>query len=331
MNADLLSDIYSQKPEVVWQLIAEHLWQHFSAPVETSGDISAAILKRDRAIAPLDNLIAGTAWELWDHFVENTRATSRELQSFWENRSSGKAILILDGLSLREAPWILSQAEQRGFTIKRSEATASELPGNTTPFAKSLGFPQRSALGNDGAGSSHKLTGAWTECDDQPWLDCAKQIKAQSNIVYWHQWPDERMHHLSSGDGASQLAGEVHDSLCSDDFWVFIDRLATGRELVITSDHGYATTGLFPDVSKSDQTDYLKSRFKSGRACPAHKEGYGNYWLPPLTRILNTPHGETEFALGRKKWRSQGGYPTLTHGGLSLLEVFVPFIELSKA
>jgi hypothetical protein len=35
-------------------------------------------------------------------------------------------------------------------------------------------------------------------------------------------------------------------------------------------------------------------------------------------------------ALGRRKWKSQGGYPTLTHGGLSLLEMAVPFIEIEK-
>ena len=35
-------------------------------------------------------------------------------------------------------------------------------------------------------------------------------------------------------------------------------------------------------------------------------------------------------ALGRRKWKCQGGYPTLTHGGLSLLETLSPFIELEK-
>ena len=32
----------------------------------------------------------------------------------------------------------------------------------------------------------------------------------------------------------------------------------------------------------------------------------------------------------RKKWESQGGYLTLAHGGLTLLEVAVPWIEISK-
>ena len=53
-------------------------------------------------------------------------------------------------------------------------------------------------------------------------------------------------------------------------------------------------------------------------------------WVPPVDVTLDTPHGRHAFVLGRRKWKSQGGYPTLAHGGLSLLEVAVPFIELSK-
>lgn len=54
------------------------------------------------------------------------------------------------------------------------------------------------------------------------------------------------------------------------------------------------------------------------------------HWVPPLSQVLTTQHGNWNIVLGRKKWRSQGGYPSLAHGGLSLLEVAVPFIELSK-
>ncbi len=63
-------------------------------------------------------------------------------------------------------------------------------------------------------------------------------------------------------------------------------------------------------------------------------------WVPPLLferlrhlDFAHNPffaHADAAFSLGRRKWKSQGGYPTLTHGGLSLLEVAVPFIELSR-
>ena len=35
-------------------------------------------------------------------------------------------------------------------------------------------------------------------------------------------------------------------------------------------------------------------------------------------------------AVRRWKWKSQGGCSTLTHGGLALLDVLSPFVELSK-
>jgi len=49
-----------------------------------------------------------------------------------------------------------------------------------------------------------------------------------------------------------------------------------------------------------------------------------------VTLQINSPHGAHLLAVGRWKWRSQGGYPTLAHGGLSLLEVLSPFVEISK-
>ena len=108
--------------------------------------------------------------------------------------------------------------------------------------------------------------------------------------------------------------------------------LTTGRRLVITADHGYAASGHFPDTADPAQAQYLKDRFASGRwakLSDLEPPDVGS-WVPPLDLHLNTAHADATFALGRRKWKSQGGYPTLTHGGLSLLEVAVPFIELSR-
>ncbi len=110
-----------------------------------------------------------------------------------------------------------------------------------------------------------------------------------------------------------------------DDFWGFVERLATGRKLVITGDHGYANVGLFRDLVDKEQIDYMKKLFKSGRSTTNCPESNHN-WVPPLSIEME---GQS-LALGRRKWKSQGGYPTLTHGGLSLLEVAVPFIEIEK-
>jgi hypothetical protein len=103
--------------------------------------------------------------------------------------------------------------------------------------------------------------------------------------------------------------------------------LATGRRLVITSDHGYAATGYFPDAD-GEVGQFLKKTFASGRS--AKGTGETGPFVPPVALQINSPHGAHLLAVGRWKWKSQGGYPTLTHGGLSLLEVLSPFVELTK-
>lgn len=227
-------------------------------------------------------------------------------------------------------PWILESAQQRGYTVHSAGATASELPGDTTPFARAMGFGQRARLQNN-QGNSAAFPEAFTESTDLPWIDCASLIKADPNIIFWHHWPDERMHHLAEqGAGYRVLAKEAAAVLIGDEFWAFIDKLATGRRLVITADHGYSNPALFPDVYPEDQKAYLKGQFKSGRNNEIKDAKTEQHWVPPLSQVLTTQHGNWNMVLGRKKWRSQGGYPSLAHGGLSLLEVAVPFIELSK-
>src|SRR5690606_25471606 len=74
----------------------------------------------------------------------------------------------------------------------------------------------------------------------------------------------------------------------SDDFWAFVERLATGRRLVITSDHGYAATGYFPDAD-GEVAAHLKQTFSSGRS----KAGNGDAgpFVPPVALQIDSPHG----------------------------------------
>ncbi len=146
--------------------------------------------------------------------------------------------------------------------------------------------------------------------------------------AFWHHWPDHKLHDYSDpGKGLSSFVEEVASHLTRDEFWAFVSKLTNGRKLIITSDHGYAASGLFSDASK-EQSDYLKKTYKSGRAVTS-EDGAGS-WVPPIDLSLETPSGHTLFVNGRRKWKSSGGYPALTHGGLSILEVISPFIEISK-
>jgi len=310
-----------------WRVIVNSAVEIASKPL-AAGNAPREVVKRDREIGELDLFLSSSGWDLWQEFGSSVERTSDRLVRWWGEPFSAKAVLILDGLSLRELPWLLQGATERGFTLHEVSANASELPGETDEFARALGFASRSKLQNNGGGLAHKLQTASTESVDLPWKDCEALVSSMPNQIFWHHWPDAKLHDGSgAGQGLEPLTKDVAEQLSSDDFWAFVGRLANGRRLVITSDHGYAATGYFPDAD-GEVGQFLKRTFSSGRG----KRGTGDIgpFVPPVALQINGPHGLFLLALGRRKWRSQGGYPTLTHGGLSLLEVLSPFVELTK-
>lgn len=322
----LVADSASQ----AWRVIIKHALEITAKPL-TVADAPREVVKRDREIAELDLFLSSCGWDLWQAFGTSVERTSERLVRWWAEPFSAKAVLVLDGLSLRELPWLVEGAKAHGFALHNATATGSELPGETDPFAQALGFGSRSRLQNNGAGTAHKLQPAQTETVDLPWQDCQRLVEGASgakNWVFWHQWPDAKLHDAAgAGEGLETLTRDIAERLSSDDFWAFVACLAAGRRLVITSDHGYAATGYFSDAD-SEVAQFLKKTFASGRS-KRGTEDTGPF-VPPVALQVDNTHGEHMLALGRRKWRSAGGYPTLTHGGLSLLEVLSPFVELSK-
>jgi len=310
-----------------WRAIVGHAVEIASKPL-AAGNAPSEVVKRDREIGKLDLFLSSSGWDLWQTFGSSVERTSDRLVRWWAESYGAKAVLILDGLSLRELPWLLQGASAHGFTLHEIGANASELPGETDEFARALGFASRGKLQNNGGGLAHKLHPAQTETVDLPWKDCEALISSTPNQIFWHHWPDAKLHDGSgAGQGLEPLTKNVAEQLSSDDFWAFVERLATGRRLVITSDHGYAATGYFPDAD-GEVGQFLKQTFGSSR----RKTGTANTgpFVPPVALQINSPHGEYMLALGCRKWKNQGGYPTLTHGGLSLLEVLSPFVEITK-
>jgi len=325
---ELMRQIQSDDPRSTWNRIFDYAWEICSAPM-TPSKAGSEVANRDRRLAGVDLFLTTAAWDLWSDYEAVVEHAADVVAGWWPGNQGG-AVLILDGLSLREVPWILQGAEERGYTVHQARAAGAELPADSTPFARALGFGQRSALENNGAGNSHRLAGARTESLNLPWEDCKDHVGSENLWVLWHHWPDNRIHDLGGfGKGISALISDVRENLAGDGFWNLAERLTTGRRLVITSDHGYAVSGHFPDTSHKEQAGHLKRCFKGKRWTAESEEE--SPWVPPADIVLETRHGKNRFVLGRRKWKIQGGYPTLTHGGLSVLEVAVPFIEISRS
>jgi hypothetical protein len=328
LSTTTLASLLADEPRQAWEGVFADLWTRLSRPVV--GDVASEMVRRDKDIESLDLVLSSSAWDLWSHFESCVPRTSDALITFWSKAPDAKAVLVLDALSLRESPWLVHEAAKRGFNIHRAQATGSALPSDTTSFAKELGLAQRSAL-MAGRVSSFKLADAFTALLSQPWRECADTLPNHPNLFVWHEWPDGLMHDLAGpGPGLRQLAEDARTVLTGDDFWAFVGRLTTGRRLVITSDHGYAASGQFSDVLDPDQKNYFQKVFGAERFAGSGDKSASN-WLPPVDIPLTTTRGDYRFPLGRRAWSVQGGRKNLSHGGISLLEVAVPFIELTRS
>ncbi len=305
-------------------------WQRIFAALREAALQSTKTGALDRATVIPDRLLANSAWNLWDDFLHFAPTVINELKQFWVQISaSGTAVLILDGLSLRELPLIVAAANERGVKLTRVEAFGTQVPTETDRFAEALGLSGRSKLSNNQAPATFIFAGPDVHTDvlDGPFADCIASVPSKPRLFLWHEWPDEPIHlHAKKDEGPDIVAAQTKQQLTSDDFWRFVDRIRQGRRLVITSDHGYAVSRFFSDeVKDADTVQLLRNVFgaeRCARELPASP--WPRQHLPPLV----SRHNGRLAVLGQRKWVVQGGFPHLCHGGLSLLEAVVPFIEL---
>lgn len=304
-------------PAQAWQGIFDRL-------LDLARQTASPLTIHDGTVLP-DRLLAESAWNLWDAYQQTAPRTAEVLKSWWNGVSAhGRAVLVLDALSLRELPFLLGGAERRGIVPTQVRVTGSELPTDTDHFARALGLASRGQLSHDGKPVSFALSSPdlWTDVfENLPFADCAASFPPKRDLLLWHPWLDELIHQKMLPDNVSKQAEE---RLQSDGFWKFIDAMRRGRRLVITSDHGYAVARNFSsELADPEHVEVLRGTFGASR----FKEVVGDLerpFFPPLT----VRRGKHLVVAGQRKWKVQGGFPHLCHGGASLLEVAVPFVEL---
>lgn len=309
---------------LVWQRIFENL-RDLALQQSRPGAL-------DRATVVPDRLLANSAWTLWADYIHCAPLVTNELKKFWVCTTTfGSAVLVLDGLSLRELSALITASKDRGITPDRVEVFGAQAPTDTDRFAEAMGLTGRSKLYNNKAPASFIFGGpdVYSDFLDSPFADSITSVPSQPRVFLWHAWPDEPLIHGNShrDDGPEVLAVQARQQLASDDFWKFIDRLRQGRRLVVTSDHGYAISRSFSDEVKDPETvRLLRNNFGAKRYGP---ESASSPWprrhLPPLV----ARHSGYLAVMGQRKWVVQGEFPFLCHGGLSLLEAAVPFVEFS--
>ena len=273
-----------------------------------------------------DRLLAEAAWDLWFAYPEAAERTSTRLKNWAAQpvgNAGGRAVLVLDALSLRDLPILLKAAEARDIAAAEVRVTGAECPTTTEAFARALGLPSRAALADDAKPANFSLFGAGAACRTDalnlPFADCP--VPSVPNLLIWHSWLDDLIHLQKQPD---QLARATASALQDDGFWSFVNRLRQGRKLVVTSDHGYAVAKHFStEMTDPEAVEALRGTFGASR-CKAAAAPWQRRFMPPVVMSFGNHH----IVMGQRKWKAPGGFPELCHGGMSLLEAAVPWIEL---
>jgi len=278
----------------------------------------------EEAVYRLEELIATGAQEIWGELAAESR--SAPAIKTWLGLdaplplSQPRAAVVFDGLSLREFPLMLKLAEDSGFRVKSARAVATCLPTETMDFVEQRVIGTR--LGPSQLSGRTELAEKNVEAFylEHP---TSRYIPTEGrNVLLWSTYPDR----LFKDDAArtEALFANFHRNHLPTIWKNSVQAIPRGLPIVVTSDHGYIFLGASLETTRMSEAPSLlgQSRFKEF----APEEPFPQ-WHPDLQLI---PERRVALLRGRLRTRPQGdsSRKLYQHGGFSLMEVLVPWIEL---
>jgi len=239
--------------------------------------------------------------------------------------SPDSVVVVFDGLSLREIPMLLGLAEQSGLKMSRTDVSLAAVPCETMDFidrelpcgriAPSQ-LPGRKELKERGIAAVYNS-------------NYTQGITANHEgtaLLVWSAFPD--LTYRDSGARFDSHFENIHTMF--ETAWMnIVQRIKGKARIVITSDHGYIFFGAGMDFPRqpSELMD-LNLYFGNDRHVSLTEKPY-----PPVSDdVYRDSSRQVALIKGRVKTRSTGeaAAKLYKHGGLSLMEMLVPWIELEK-
>ncbi|MFA5262784.1 MAG: hypothetical protein WC378_03095 [Opitutaceae bacterium] len=286
----------------------------------------------EAAVAHAEELISLGAARIWDELVaETTRApTPRSFLGLdvppASKSSSPRAVVVFDGLSLRELPLLLALARQTGFRVDESRAIATSLPTETIDFVaqRVLGPDAAHGLGPSQLPSVKALKARGIHADYLDSLTPRITLPTGKSLLLWSTWPDR----LFKNDEArfdTQLFPQFCDHVAT--LWKYtVQAIPPGVPIVITSDHGYI---FFGGTAESARESSATKELGQHRNCVFEDQVS---YPAPHPDLQCFPAQRLAMLRGRLKTRPKGNSSRhlYQHGGFSLMEVLVPWLVLNR-
>ena len=276
--------------------VGERLLEIWLSMAEKENEVGNYYYKGEEEVRDFEEFVLKSYWEFYDLLVKACWKERDVFQSYPE-----ATIVIMDGMSIRESVLLFKRLKQMGYNVKHG-FNFSAVPSDTEFFREKIkkSMNDFSQINNP---ENIRLTG------DEKYI--------------WSYFPDIMLNKIQTGHAVISSLKEMY-KIVEKIVLEILSKIRAER-IVITSDHGYIRSEAGFVFSVPDKARRkLQQIFGSKRYVKMDdldiedliKEGYikefNGYYI----------------AKSRYLWPVPGRYSIYIHGGLGLMECFVPVLEI---
>jgi len=275
--------------------------------------------KGEDQVNRFEMLVSSAADRIYGELLSNP-SPSKKILNVLSNENI--AVVVFDGLSIREIPMVLTLADKSGFTISSVDTSMAAIPSETMDFVEREFQCGRIAPSNLQTRKELKEKGIvviYTGNITQSLMGEQKD----SPLFVWSSFPD--VTYKDSGAKFESHFENIHAQF--ETAWInIVQSIKDKKRIIITSDHGYIFFGAGMDFPRtSTEVKDVNTYFGNDRNVSLSEKP-----KPPRNDDIwvSTVHN-IALVKGRVRTRSTGEAASklYKHGGFSLMEMITPWIE----
>lgn len=292
-----------------------------------SESLADYLAEGEHAVCHLEESISTGALSVWDELeAESRRApTLRAWLGIEAPRplTEPRAAVVFDGLSIREMPLLLKLAEATGIRVRSTLVVGTCLPTDTTAYVEQrvIGKPIGPSRMKGRAELAERNIEAFYL--EQP--NSREAFPSDRSLLIWSSYPDRLFFNDEARD--DRLFSTFHRDQIPVIWKCALQAIPRKLPVLVTADHGYIYFGAGLESTRS--TSGAPAALEQARFRQFPGDVPMPAWHPDL-QILP----QTRLAMMRGRLRAHPQGPSsrklYQHGGFSLMEVLVPWIELEK-
>ena len=272
----------------------------------------------EKLVKNAEELILNASPGIYDEIVAASESSPSLLA---ELMSPKTAVVIFDGLSIRELPLLERLAERTGYSIINAQYQYASLPSDTISYIEQRLVGKRIGPSQLENRKEFKEKNIFVRHYDT----LIRQYEFSNNgssLLLWSSFPDGTyMNFEARSSGHFEAIVKQFDVAWKN----IVLSVPRDYRIIITSDHGYIYlyAGYESELKPDKALDILKNDrfriFENDEEMPSE-----------CAELQIVSHKRVAMLRGRIKNRPQGpsGSKIFRHGGMSLMEMLTPYVEL---